>query len=84
MRFGTGRVFIGPEPEDGSHEGYQGHIGYDEIGIHLEPASSQWLCPVDGNWEPVWDPLTVPWHRVYLIEWSDRYEIEEEADQRCL
>lgn len=74
-----GRVYIGPEPERGAHAGYRGLIIIDACGVHIT-TNAEWLF-VDndeegwpmGEWEPVEMPQTIPWHRVHLIEWDDRY-----------
>lgn len=73
---GYARVYLGPEPEGGGpHPGIRGIITADAIGVHA-PAECEWLMTDDGT--TVWESMalhtdmttTVPWHRVYSIEWE--------------
>ena len=74
----AGRVFVGSEPARGPHPGYRGNIGVNEIGVHIDTECEYLFIadePVewpDSEWVPCETVALIPWHRIDLIEWTDR------------
>lgn len=75
---GLARVWLGPEPGDGSHSHIIGVLTATAWGVAV-PAGSFFRPYVEGEWARFpreeghyseWEQdTTIPWHRVYAIDW---------------
>lgn len=77
-----GRVYMTPEPDHGPHPGYRGRIDLSPVGVHIDTDCDYLDIDIDdidplrwpdSRWKPVGTACLLPWHRVYLIEWGNRF-----------